>query len=338
MKKILYIQHASSFGGSAMSLLYTLQGLKKEFHKDYKIIIALAKWNQELSNFYTDYGFEVVKPKWIDTYEHSQAVSYNIFNPFGLFLEIKQQLNILKARRNTKILLESIKPDIVHLNSVVLLGSAIEINKMKIPLVWHVREHSTNGFMGLRRKRIIKSLIKFSNKIIFICNSDKISWGNPRNGIVIYNFIDFRKFDCTLKDNVNKNEFNVLFLGGMNKIKGTNIMINAFSDFVKKNNDKNIFLIFAGGVYQKPQYIIYKIASKILPFICLNTYSSSVEKLIIDLNIEKNIIRLPFIKNVEQLYQIADVLVFPSTKPHFSRPIIEANNSSAPKPETATLV
>jgi glycosyltransferase involved in cell wall biosynthesis len=334
-QKILFIQHATEFGGSAMSLLYTLQGIQK-VNNNYHIIVALAKWTEGLADFYNNNGFEVVKPNFIDTYEHTQGVSYNVIHPLGLLNEIKQLLKINKARKNTRLLIERVKPDLVHLNSVVLYPSALELNSMGIPFVWHVREPSVEGLFGLRKNKISKALKKLPNKSIFICNADKKSWGNPSSGIVVYNFIDFEKFnpniDTTIDfglDNSGKTIY-LLFLGGVNEIKGTHVILQAFDVVLKQNREKNIKLIFAGGQYTKPNYFIYKLATTLLPIFGWNSYTESLEKLIVRLNLEKNIIRLPFVKDVAQLFKVSHILVFPSIRPHFARPIIEAGAMSLP--------
>lgn len=335
-KKILFIQHATALGGSAMSLLYTLQGIRKIEGDNFQLIIALAKWTDTLATFYSEQGFEVIRTEWIDTYEHTQGVHYNLINPVGLFREICQQINLRKARKRTRNLINHIKPDIVHLNSVVLFGSAMEISKMGVPLVWHVREPSVNGLIRFRTKKIIKALSKLPDKCIFICNADKKSWGNPKNGVVIYNFIDFGKFNIKEPKKLEfsyceiEKTFNVLFLGGMSRLKGTIIIIRAFALFRELNPDKKIKLIFAGGKYNEPLYLFYRIASFVLHLFALGTYTQMVEKQIEKLNLEKDIIRLPFEKNVEKIFSYSDVLVFPAIRPHFARPIIEAGAMKIP--------
>jgi glycosyltransferase involved in cell wall biosynthesis len=328
-QKLLFIQHATEFGGSAMSLLYTLQGIQKE-NNNYHIIVALAKWTQGLADFYNNNGFEVVNPNFIDTYEHTQLVSYKVLHPIGLLNEIKQLLKINKARKNTRLLIEREKPDLVHLNSVVLYPSALELNSMGVPFVWHVREPSVKGLFGLRKNKISKALKTLPNKSIFICNADKKSWRNPNNGIVVYNFIDFEKFNPNIEttmdfglNNSGKTIY-LLFLGGVNEIKGTHVILKAFDLVLKQNREKNIKLVFAGGQYAKPDYFIYKLATTVLPIFGWNSYTESLEKLIVMLEIEKHIIRLPFIKDVAQLFKVSNILVFPSIRPHFARPIIEA--------------
>lgn len=336
MKKVLFIQHATAFGGSAMSLLYTLQGIQKMEGDRCKLVVALAKYTDTLATFYGSNGFEVVKPDWIDTYEHTQALSYQLLNPVGFFQELMQRFNIRKASRYTRALMDAVKPDIVHLNSVVLLGSAMEISAMGVPLVWHVREHPVIELLNMRTRKMIKALKTLPNNTIFICKADQQAWGNPENGTVVYNFIDFDKFNSTMKPKPewgiddSGNTFYVLFLGGMNKVKGTIVMMRAFAKFRALNPGKKMKLIFAGGKYNSPDYFIYKLAKGILPRLGWGTYSQLVEKEIEKLQLEPDLIRLPFEKDVARLFSASDVLVFPSIRPHFARPVIEAGAMSLP--------
>ncbi|MDD2635462.1 MAG: glycosyltransferase family 4 protein [Bacteroidales bacterium] len=335
--KILFIQHASGFGGSAMSLLYTLQGIKLNAGNKYEVVVALAKWTKALSDFYENAGFEVVKPDWIDTYEHTQAVSFNLINLFHFIKEIKQLSKIKKAKRRTDKLLELVKPDIVHLNSIVLLGSALATRKKGIPLVWHVREPSVKGLLGVRRALIRKYLRRIPDKVIFICKADMRSWGSPDNGMVVYNFVDFNKFDRSLSKPTQiegvktpKGNFNILFLGALGRVKGGLYLIKAVNKLIKKYPDKKIHLLFPGGLYDVPVSFIYKAASIILPIFGQGTYSQKIEKEICKSQNPKSFIKFRFVKDVAQLFAASDVLVFPSIRPHFARPIIEAGAMSKP--------
>ena len=337
VKKILFIQHASAFGGSAMSLLYMLQGIRSMQNEDLELLIALAKWTPQLAEFYEKEGFSVVKNNWIETYEHTQGVHYNLLNPIGFLNEIKQLFTLSKAKKNTVRLLESVKPDIVHLNSVVLLGSALAVKGEGIPLVWHVREPSIKGIFGMRRSMIRHFLKKLANEIIFICKADMNSWGNPTNAKVVYNFVDFKRFSSEIAKpseidgiKIPVGDLNVLFLGGVSKIKGGIYLIRAINNLIKKYPEKKIYLLFPGGLYNKPNYFVYKLAQKILPLLGSGTYSQRIEKEISKSEKAENFIKLKFEKNVEQLIIASDVIVFPSIRPHFARPIIEAGAMGKP--------
>lgn len=320
-----------------MSLLYTLQGIQKYGDGQFRSVVALAKWTKELSDFYTNAGYEVLKPPKIDTYEHTQAVHFNLWNPIQLVKEIIQVIRIRKAKLNTEILLSSVKPDIVHLNSVVLLGSALATKKTRIPLVWHVREHSANGLLRLRRSILIHYLKAVPDKVIFICRADMSSWGNPRSGIVIYNFVDFDTFNLKIDKateidevKIPQGDLNILFLGGVSEIKGGIYLIKAINNLVIRNLDKKIYLLFPGSIYKKPSYFIYRVAVRVLPIFGLNTYSQRIEREINCSVRPESFIRLSFVKNVVSLFSVSDVLVFSSIRPHFARPIIEAGAMGKP--------
>nr|WP_298994241.1 glycosyltransferase [uncultured Polaribacter sp.] len=337
MKTVLFVQHASAFGGSAMSLIYTLRGIKKDYGKDFKLLVALAKWTQELADFYNKEGFEVVKNDWIDTYEHTQLVSYSMLSPSGIYNELLQQKKINSAKKNTIALLKKVKPDIVHLNSVVLVGSALAVKETKTPLVWHVREPSVKGLFGIRRNKIIKLLKTLPNKSIFICKADKKSWGNPDTGEVVYNFVDFSIFNKNkerpdkIEDiHIPKSDLNILFLGGVAKVKGGLYLIKAFNRILKKYPNKNINFLFPGGLYTKPTYLLYKIATKLLPLLGLGTNAQKIEIEINKSNKKENFYKFKFVKNISDLFLVADVLVFPSIRPHFARPVIEAGAMNIP--------
>jgi glycosyltransferase involved in cell wall biosynthesis len=330
-KKIVYIQHASEFGGSVMSLFYILEGFKKYYNNTISPTVILAKKNSLIEKFYKKNGYETKYYSTIYTYEHTQALVYNLFNIFSFYKEIVQIINIFRSYYRTIRIINDLKPDIVHLNSIVLIGSALALKKKKIPFVWHIREHSKKGHFGFRRFLIKKIILNSKARLIFICKSDKKSWGNPHNSNVIYNFVDFEKFDFNSKKNeifqdfkIPINGFRILFLGGVNKIKGSIYLIKAISKLQKIYDLNNVYLIYAGGEYIVPEYFVYRILRKVLPFFGLGTYSQKIDKEISKSKYPENFIRLPFIKNVEDLFLNSDLLIFPSIRPHFPRPIMEA--------------
>jgi glycosyltransferase involved in cell wall biosynthesis len=336
-KKILFIQHASQFGGSAMSLLYTLQEIKNVADDQYEIIIALAKWTQQLSDFYEEQGFKVIKPKFIDTYEHTQSVNFKLWNPIDLFKEIVQQIKLRKAVRNTEQLIDLVKPDLVHLNSVVLQGCALADKRKKIPLIWHIREPSVRGLIGLRRHVLKKRLKNLPDKVFFICKADMQSWGNPPNGKVVYNFVDFNKFNKEMPAPKSiegivlpKGDLNILFLGAVGRVKGGLYLIRAINNLMKKYPDKKINFLFPGGEYDTPTYLLYKAVSFILPMFGQGTYAQKIEKEINKSSHPESFIKFRFVKAVPLLFAASDVLVFPSIRPHFARPIIEAGAMAKP--------
>ena len=173
--KILYIQHASEFGGSVVSLKNQLLELKKSY-KNIKITILLVKYNENIMNYYESFGFETVYFEKIHTFEHTTAKYYNLYNPFDLLLFIIQAIYMpISIYRSIKSIIK-VNPDIVHLNSSVLIPSAIAVKLLNKKLVWHIRENPYFGFLKIRYYIFSNIINLLSDYIIFICNSDRVVW------------------------------------------------------------------------------------------------------------------------------------------------------------------
>ena len=332
-KKVLLIQHASEFGGSVMSLLYTISGLI-ENHKDLELILVLGSRNIQIENFYKKLQIKIDTSYNIPFYNHSQAYNLNLYNPINWIIELKRCFLIIKAFIITNKCLNKYKPDLVHLNSVVLLGSAMAVKYYKIPLIWHVRENPVNNIINFRTNIIKLYLKRLAYKIIFISNNDYKCWGSPKNSTIIYNFVDAKKFD---KNNTTKNQYKylesihtkkILFLGGVSEIKGTKELLLSLVDLKKSNFE--FTLLFPNSLYILPTSKIYKIGKIILNLFGKLTYTQEVESIITKYRLEQNIIRFDYISNIEQILFYSDLLIFPSIRPHFARPIIEAQSMGVP--------
>nr|WP_275583335.1 glycosyltransferase [Mammaliicoccus sp. H-M32] len=101
----------------------------------------------------------------------------------------------------------------------------------------------------------------------------------------------------------NKNSLNLLFLGGYQKIKGLDILLKALNYL----NNKDIKLSIAGDTEIK------------------SSYANKIQKSINTLNKKgMNIKVIGTVKNASDMYNDTDILIFPSRKPHQSRPLFEA--------------
>lgn len=330
-KKVLFIQHAATAsGGSSRSLLYTVEGIIKQ--SNYQPIVGLAKPNNSLIELYEKCEVKVIPYPIIHTYEHTTARSYSLINPVNWFRELNQFLNIKQAKKKTIKLLYKVRPDIVHLNSVVLVGSALAVKALGISLVWHVREHSVKGLFGCRRHYIKKLLATLPDKSIFISKADKASWGNPATGEVIYNFVNFDKYNHLIKASKHikeivriRNKFRypvLLYMGGMVKIKGAFIIPKVLK-FLKQDYPDLICLMPAAAFIHSGRWQSY-VARAIFPIFGWGTLAQRFDKNIKKMDIADAIVRLLFVHNINEYIALADVVVFPSIKPHFARPVIEA--------------
>ena len=326
-KKILFIQHAANFGGSVMSLLYTLNGLREQ-NPNNNYIILLTKYNPEIIKFYKSYNFDVIFYKPLYSYEHTQALYYNLLNPISIFNEIFQIIKLFKNNKRIRNIIKIYEPDIVHLNSVVLFPLALIIKKFNIPLIWHIRESPYIGLIGVRFRIIKYYILKLPNSAIFICNSDFVSWGSPSNGIVVYNFVDFSKFNKEFK--IESKEFKILFLGGYSKIKGGIILIKAINEIYNKYPNIEFKVLLPGFIVDKPKSYFYKFFYYLLPIIGSGTNMQLINREILKSSKPNSFVKLKYEFEVQNLFAQSSILVFPSIRPHFARPIIEAGAMGIP--------
>jgi glycosyltransferase involved in cell wall biosynthesis len=330
-KKILYIQHASSLGGSCMSLLYTMQGLDET---RYQPILALANDSKPVIDFYKAAGFEVITCPGITFWNHTTAGYRPLYQPANWIDIIKVIRSWKIGKQKTLELVKSVNPDLVHLNSVVLSASAETLIQKKIPFMWHIREPSPKEFLGTRTG-IIRRLMFRCPELIFISKTDQQAWVGGRHGQVIHNFVDFKQFDRSIDGTIVRKKLGIpvdapvmLYLGGLNRIKGIFPLLKALSILEKRLPQMRCLM--PGSKYNPPDYWQLNLARKILPLIGSGTVGQRIERDIIKFGLKTTCICLPFQNNIASIIAASDVLVFPSTKPHFARPVIEAGAMAKP--------
>lgn len=292
-------------GGAPISLLYTCEGLKSE---GFDVSIGFVRNDQELYDFFGSKGFETYNMSWIKPYFYLSA-SPQRWNMRHTYTNIiRQVVGYSKRQRKTKKFLSDHKFDIVHLNSVVLINTARVLLGMKQKFVWHVREYSTEKKDF--RNRIFKNMLLRANETIFLSKAEKKSWiGDSEKGVVVHNFVDMEAFNpSAVNEQINNvPEFQILFVGGLNKHKGIDILLK----LIKKLKSKG-----------------YKI--KCLMPGTLNSPKTEYFDRIKKYGIQEECELMEFMSDIRHLYKSCDVLVFPATVPHFARPVIEAGAMMKP--------
>jgi len=330
-KRILYIQHSGALGGSVMSLLYTMQALNKQ---EYEPIVALARPSTELINFYQQAGFETIPWEGITLWDHSTVAPKPLYAPSTWKHLAKAALNWKKSKQRTLELVEFVKPDIVHLNSMPLSSSAEALIEAGIPTVWHVREPPFPD-RGLRYQKI-RSLMMRVNELIFISESDRQAWVQGERGVVVHNFVDFDRFSQPTESGeqmrnklgISKDAPVLLYVGGLTPIKGSFVLLEALGTL--KKDFPNLRCLMLGFDCQSSGRLVSNIARALLPLVGYGTLSQRIVRKIDELQLHDICVQLPFEPNIVPFYAACDILVFPATKPHFARPIIEAGAMSKP--------
>ena len=317
-KRILFVHHGGVAGGAPLSMLYTMQGAQKA---GYEPVAALHKAIPELHKLYNDVGVRTIHTPWLPmfiTWSGSEGKWWNPFMWKGLY-DVSKEWG--RGKRELIALLEEESIDLVHLNSVGLSNSAEALMEAKFPFVWHVREHGPRR-KGLRFKRISSRLARAAH-VVFLSQAERHSWlGHAEHGRVVHNFIDFKKFDDAKPRNGVRHALGlgdetkvILYVGGSKSHKGVIELLETLA--MLKDSYGN------GFVCLMPDSAIKKASQP-------TKIELKMGRIIKENGLEDNCRLLPFNPDIVGLFAASDVLVFPATKPHFARPVIEASAMGKP--------
>lgn len=123
--KILYIQHSGANGGAPMSLYYLLEYVKK----DYEIVVYFTEDGPAVE-FYKKNGINCVVDNVLGKLPHCTIENQSL-NPFGFKFYhdaksyLTHYLKLLPTYLRMRQIIAKEKPDIVHLNSSVLIAEGL---------------------------------------------------------------------------------------------------------------------------------------------------------------------------------------------------------------------
>ncbi|MBN1448135.1 MAG: glycosyltransferase family 4 protein [Bacteroidetes bacterium] len=301
-----------------MSLLYLIRGLdRSRYHP-----IVLCIHESEACDLFRREGIETVVDDRLHDFSHTNVLWY----PWWQFPKILLRLwQFPLTYRRARAFLRERSFDIVHLNTSTLTAFGMAARAEHCKVVWHVREPLQRGYLGIRRMCIRRIIHRCADLILPICRYDAAQLQPSPTIHVVYNFIDFNQFDATIDGGPMREELGissdahiVIMLGGVNPIKGTREFVRAAVNVLRVRDDV-VFLV-VGPVPDD------SIRNRING---LRVYRNDVLRIIGDG--KKNNIRLLGVRrDIPRLLAASDILCFPSTVPHFARPVIEASAMGLP--------
>jgi glycosyltransferase involved in cell wall biosynthesis len=322
MKKILFIHHWSTIGGAGISLYNTWKSLEKY----YDLKVYIPEKPNDLNQFFLDKGF---KP---NIYPFSSAqISYysggnSLYKPGFWIYFFKIPFQVLYWKK----IIKDENPDLIIVNSKVLVWMA-PLFKGRRSFCF-VRE-TIKGNPGSIVNLIIKKLLDKFTVVSFLSNYDlKQTNLKQSKTLVAEDFLYENEYlDILGKEEACKrlnidNQYNVSFVGGLNKLKGLDVSIKAF----KHLKNENINLLVAG-------IDIKKIIVKSEYHNCFNVRqflkvrrAKKILKLIDDNDLKDKIHFLGVFKDISLLYSASDILVFPMINAHQARPAFEIGVQKKP--------
>jgi len=203
--------------------------------------------------------------------------------------------------------------DIIHAHSYMVMFSDINtlikyVKKKPVVLTIHgYRDSQQDYYINFYNYSIGKITLNSVDKIIVLSNNAKKFFSklvNEDKITVIPNGICCSEY----KNNINKKNKIILFVGNLNKNKGVQYMLTALPEIIKQCPDA-MFIIVGDGYYKKYLQILSK-----------------------KLNISEHVIFKGFLfgQDLIDIYSIADVFVLPSSVEGLPTVILEAMASGLP--------
>ena len=331
MSKILYFHHGDRLGGSPLNLLYLIEMLDRS---RFQPVVCCLR-DGEVVSYYRERGVETIVDTGITTFGHTTGGWYPLYNPVSVWRLGKSLVRFPLAVWRTYRLIREQKPALVHLNSLTLVPSAIGAKLAGVPLVWHDRETVHDGHCGVRKQVMCWLMRVLPDEIIYMCQDYQRRLTGRRRGVVIYDFVDFDRFDRNLDGGAERKRLGIpptarvaLFLGGASLIKGARPLSQALP--LVRQRVPQFTCIVAGHTQVGSPRSLGGIWRRVRAQI---GFPSDVQKVQDSLSAQAKegwVCLAGFRTGVEQLIAASDVVLFPAVVPHFARPVIEAGAMAKP--------
>lgn len=315
--KICIIQHTELMGGAFRSLLDLAEMLAKE----YDVTVCIPEGAEMIaksldSHKLKHYSIKSIIPKWLYFSGGSRIIS-------------KHSLKLIKSLRKNNINkyveeIQSLNPDIVFFNSMVS-AIAAPFFDCRITKIGFVRETFNRTLFDRIYKKIFDNSL---DGMCYIARSelDYLNLSIPCEVIPdCLNPTDDEycsKEEACQRLNIDSSKFNILYVGGMQLIKGPQVLFRA-----AKQLTFDYTILYAGGINKSQLNNVNKYRFRRRSYKFLNEFKALYYELkhkgvLKDFGVVSN--------GMRDLFCACDVVVFPSVFPHQPRPCIEAGSFSKP--------
>lgn len=330
-RRILFISH-SGMGGALLSLRYLVEALDRE---RYEPVVAFIEPVAEVMDAFRATGIETLHTPELSIFPHTTGGWNPLVTPFGVRRALRSVRAFGPSARATEALVRRVKPDLVHLNSLVLAPSAAGAKAAGAKVVWHVRESVHPGHAGFRRRWLDRALRRWADEAVFVSRDDRRRLTGGDFGVVIPDSVDHARFDRALDGAPVRAELGlpadaptVLFFGGVSSLKGAHVFLPAL--LRARRRVPGLHAVIAGAENPWSRSLLARTARAVLPLLGTGTERQRFLKAYREGGMESWVRLLPFRADPERLIAAADLVVFPSTAPHSARPVIEAGAMARP--------
>jgi len=309
-------------------LFYLLEYVRKEYD-----VVVYFIVDGPAVKFYRESGIRCVVDTTLGKLPHCtiENQSLNLFSLkfyFDLKTYIKHYLKLIPSYFRMKRIIEIERPDIVHLNSTVLISEGLAAKAMKIPLVWHLRDFLEYGNCKLRYRVFRRIIQSCADVVIALCESELQRVQPVKHGRVIPNFVSFENFNYLTTEKADlhgllglkANTKIIGILGWHTPAKGALVLLKAFA-LIKDKQPDAVVVLFGEGPRQLDSSPIKKWIRQITG---KRSLRAELQQIIKSNNLEDRVFFPGVIFEIARYIAAIDIVVAPFTKPHFARPILEA--------------
>jgi glycosyltransferase involved in cell wall biosynthesis len=328
-KRILFIHQVGCLGGAGTMLANIISALDRTVFEAV-VVCPEGDGNEQLIAA----GAEVrIAPRPIYQFLHYTGYSPSFLNPNFL----KHAFMLWRDQPFWESYIRESGADIVCLNAVTLAPMARVARRAGTKVLCIVQETSVRGFLGIRTAWINWVLTSWMDAVIHISQFDR-DRSNCRAPLVdvIPNWVDLTVFDRTITQRqartalgIPLNECVILMMGGISRLKGTLPLIQAAAALPNASKYLIIVAGYAGPVTTASLNLLQRMRHKCRLWLGVE-YRQQVLRAIDRHRLGERIRFIGMQTDVARLYAAADILVFPATRPHQARPVLEAGAMAKP--------
>lgn len=180
-RKILYLHHTPFFRGSATSLYLLIKELDRSKYDASMLLTEDGAARQAFEGIGLPVRICKVPMAW-------EAPSPPWWHPN----RIRNRLAFTASPKFLRIL-EEIKPDLLHINDTCSISAAISAKKAGIPVVCHVR--SVHRIQYPPAARLVKEIYRLSDRLIPISEEYALQFTEKEKLRIVYNSLDFKSIE-----------------------------------------------------------------------------------------------------------------------------------------------
>ena len=316
--KIAYFHQDGLITGSAISLRHFLSAIDRT---QFEPIVIMAK-EGPARNLYEALNIKV-EVFFFDTF-------WTFPGPKCLSRGMLKQLKAIRSNKKLRAyILNTIKPDLVHINDKASINIGVSLQNTGIPIVQHSRSSyyiTTCSFA----KYISKTLInKYANHIICISEDEEDGFENNANRTIIYNTVDFdlaenaiaKRVEIREQLDIKPTEYLIGFAANVTEKKGAWDFLELCKNLRTLENTK---FILVGKIDNQGQTNLGN--GKIINQSAKDYITSFIE----EHNLEQKLIVTGFREDNLALIAAMDLLIVPNKNGVMGRQPIEAQTLGTP--------